>query len=409
MGSKSKFALLRYLDNGRIDGTFARFRPRWALRGGLADLAFTQDGKIVALGGSPSGDFLVARYTSRGRLDPSFGGRGFAKTDFGHTEVPSALATQPDGRIVVAGFSADMIPGDSGSISSIAIARYSPDGSLDSSFGVGGRTTTTFHGFTEARAIQIENDGSIIVAGTHDANPIYGRNDLLIAKYSSGGSLDSNFGQGGVITVPFPPSGSTQNAISGIDFLPDGRLAAVGDALIGGGHMGRDRVVIMRRLPDGGPDPTLGSDGASVFGSLGLLFATAAEPDGSELAGSAWFFRRNEDMGLAVSRFSPSGGFDRRFGRRGTSLVHFRGARVAAGAIAPDSGGRVLIAGSYRVRGDGGRRLLLVRLKSNGKLDRSFEGHPRGKRERPLAHNDPFSVPSDDLPAPPRRLDSLIP
>src|SRR5205085_6356209 len=107
------------------------------------------------------GTFALARYNSDGTLDATFGSGGKVTTVFGtNGAVALALALQPDGKIVAAGVTAS-------STSNFALARYNTNGTLDTSFGSGGKVTTNFSGGNDyARGVAIQADGKIVVAGS---------------------------------------------------------------------------------------------------------------------------------------------------------------------------------------------------------------------------------------------------
>ena len=144
-------------------------------------LALQPDGKIVVAGYSDvsgSLDFALARYLSNGTLDPSFSGDGKVLTNFGTSDdVAYALALQPDGKIVVAGYS-----NASGSLD-FALARYLSNGTLDPSFSGDGKVLTNFGGgnsdWASALAIQ-PRDGRLVVAGYSDAS---GSHAFALARY----------------------------------------------------------------------------------------------------------------------------------------------------------------------------------------------------------------------------------
>ncbi len=137
-------------------------------------VAIQTDGRIVAAGRSGSGDFALARYNVDGSLDPTFGSSGMVMTDFGGSDAASAVAIQPDGRIVTAGRSGS---GD------FALARYNADGSLDPSFGSGGKVTTDFGGFDLALGVALQSDGKIVAAGQGGSSF-----DFALARYNADGS-----------------------------------------------------------------------------------------------------------------------------------------------------------------------------------------------------------------------------
>src|SRR5205823_3136702 len=110
-----------------------------------------------------SNDFALARYNADGSLDNDFGNGGKVITGFSgaFSSAATALALQSDGKIVVAGDSRANGSRD------FALARYNPDGSLDSGFGNGGKVITDFNNGSDdsARAIVLQADGKIVVGG----------------------------------------------------------------------------------------------------------------------------------------------------------------------------------------------------------------------------------------------------
>src|SRR5947209_18146229 len=170
---------------GDLDATFGtggRVLTDFGGGAGARALALQADGRIVVAGRSRvavGDDFALARYNPNGSLDPSFGSGGRVLTDFGVDDEASALALQSDGKIVVAGFS-DVVG------FGFALARYNPDGSLDPSFGSGGRVLTG--GVALARGLVLQADGRIVVAGVSAG--FAGDSDFALARFNPDGSLD---------------------------------------------------------------------------------------------------------------------------------------------------------------------------------------------------------------------------
>src|SRR5438876_1187397 len=156
-----------------------------------------------------------------GDLDPSFGTGGRVLTDFGGGDGARALALQADGRIVVAGSSSA-----GGFGSGFALARYNPDGSLDPSFR-GGRVVTSFADRDEASALALQADGKIVVAGFSDAG---GRQDFALARYNPDGGLDLSFGSGGRVLTDF---GGDDEAAA-LALQADGKIVVAGFSDAGG-------------------------------------------------------------------------------------------------------------------------------------------------------------------------------
>jgi uncharacterized delta-60 repeat protein len=105
-----------------------------------------------------------------GDLDPTYGDGGRATTSFGGQEMVQALAIQSDGKLVAGGEQGGVLEQPIGRAYpyavNFALARYEDDGSLDPTFGDGGRVVTRFPGVrAELRALAIQPDGAVVVAG----------------------------------------------------------------------------------------------------------------------------------------------------------------------------------------------------------------------------------------------------
>lgn len=269
------FALARYLPDGTLDPTFGNnglvltdFTN--GSKDNISALALDADGRIVA-GGCRGGveacefdrfsDFALARYLPNGSLDTSFDGDGKVTTDFpsGREDAVLGLAIQAsDGKIVAGGFSR-VGPGNG---LAFAIARYLPDGSLDTAFDTDGRVTTEF-GFApnnQANSLIVQPDGMIVAAGRSTLGGDFSDpTALALAQYRPDGSLDNGFGSGGKVLTCLSPAGDAVTC--------DGSLATVA----------RARAVVLQR------------DGKLVVAGL---FASAA--------------RSREKFDFLVARYNPS-------------------------------------------------------------------------------------------------------
>ncbi|MFH0340558.1 MAG: delta-60 repeat domain-containing protein [Chromatiales bacterium] len=193
------FALARYNLSGSSDTIFSNngiVTTNFGVNRDSFDDAFTvaiqNNGRIVAAGKSDAGgsfDFALARYEEDGDLDPTFGVGGKVITDFGtlvdNLDEAFALAIQSDGKILVTGRSKEQI--QLGGDSSAVLARYETNGDLDPAFGINGRVRTNFGAFDRAKAIAIQPDAKIVVAGdsNDNANP-----EFVVERYNSDGSRD---------------------------------------------------------------------------------------------------------------------------------------------------------------------------------------------------------------------------
>ena len=180
----------------------------------IRDLTLQPDGKIIAVGTTDfinlRGDFAVARFNPDGQLDTSFDGDGKVTTDFGggHDEA-RAVALQTDGRFVAGGY-ATVGGGQS------ALARYNSDGALDATFSSDGKLTTDGLPFGYFDIVIQPNNK--IIAGTTMAN------NFAVVRYNPNGMLDPTFDFDGIAQTAF----SGQSVVNALLLQPDGKLVAGG-------------------------------------------------------------------------------------------------------------------------------------------------------------------------------------
>ncbi len=216
-GADSNLAIARYNNDGTLDTTFAsdgRFiGPVEAVATGTMD---HQDDSIIFAGsvqGPVDSDFAQFKINPDTTLNGSFGTNGEATDGFTNSQVDagSAMAQQSDGKLVVAGSTQD-----SNGNELIALTRYKTNGSLDTSFGIGGRATLSVTGSDEARGVAITSTGQILVAfvGSSQSDK-----DLGIARFNSDGSVDTSFGTGGATVISTP---GVDNQVAAIALSPLG-------------------------------------------------------------------------------------------------------------------------------------------------------------------------------------------
>jgi uncharacterized delta-60 repeat protein len=184
---------------GELDPTFSDDGKQTAdFPGGeLAfDVAVQADGKIVAVGDA-DGAFGVARYNADGTLDTGSSDDGMQTIAFADDAEANAVVIQPDGKIVVVGFTA-YYDGDALGPADIALARFNADGTLDTSFSDDRRQITDFGGneYCLCFDVALQPDGKIVVAGIGDW-------DFALARYNADGTLDTSFSGDGKQTTGF--------------------------------------------------------------------------------------------------------------------------------------------------------------------------------------------------------------
>ena len=372
VGGGWRFALARYTTRGRLDPSFGRGGGILTALGSssyASALAIQRDGKLVAAGrtyvGGLDQDFAVARYTPRGRLDTTFGRAGVVQTSFSArpktSDEASAVALQRDGKVVVAGLTGRILSG----FYRFALARYTARGTLETSFGRGGKVLTRFGSNGIALAVAIQRDGRIVAAG-------YGRSSFALARYTARGRLDRSFGQGGTIVTKLGPS-SIANAVA---IQPDGKLVAVGVANFSDFGLARytARGALDQSFGDGGKVVTnigLTGPGEERHPSEDRALAVAIQRDGKlVVAGSSDALAIEGEKGccvqdFALARYTPDGDLDPSFGDAGIVLTHFAGISYAEGVVI-QADGKIVAAGG------GAGSFVLARYTATGKLDPTF-------------------------------------
>lgn len=220
----SDFALIRYASNSELDSTFGKngqLTTSLSYRDYGYGIALQPDGKILVAG--TSGDFALARYYPDGSLDNSFDGDGKAVTSFfPSSSYAQSVLVQPDGKILVGGFTLIKDNSINDYLYDFALVRYKPDGGLDASFGDKGKVVTDF-GSNDDRAygMALQSDGRIILSG-------WSGNAIALVRYNQDGSLDDSFVGSSSNAVYYPQIGNTVILNGGIN-LHDSELDAMDD------------------------------------------------------------------------------------------------------------------------------------------------------------------------------------
>ncbi len=341
--SSGDFALARYNTNGSLDTTFGSAGKVTTDFAGDQDgalaIALQPDEKIVVVGGAFSGlhtDFAVARYNVNGTLDATFGNGGKVTTDFsGSDDVAFGVAIQSDGKIVVAGGASAVVAGAVNT--DFGLARYNADGTLDTGFGNGGKVTTDFSGsFDQAHALAIQLDGKIVLAGRSRTQTSTGSNDdFALARYNTNGSLDTSFGTGGKVTTDFTGIPGFDEALA-LAIQLDGNVVAVGVAITSSSE-----IALARYDTNGVLDSAFGSGGKVITG-FPAANATAIQLDGKIVVAGAASSSTGDDF--VLGRYNRNGTLDSSFGTAGRVTTDFFRSDAAFG-LAIQRDGKIVAAG----------------------------------------------------------------
>jgi len=346
-------ALVRYNANGKLDQTFGSGgRVTTALDAGgdgVAAIVLQTDGKIVTAGSiihdNSTLGFVVGRFNSNGSLDSTFGSNGSVETTFGDPAAEgNDVVLQTDGKIVVVGFTG---AGSYSALNDFALARYNSDGTLDQSFGQGGKLTTHFPGNTNTGSVAncaiLQADGKLIVAGTYvnEGTP----NTFALARYNPDGSLDSSFGNAGLVTTKI---GAGAALAFGIILQPDGRIVLSGYSAT----TEDEDFTLACYQTNGTLDSTFGNGGVTTTnfssGSSDIAYAIAVQRDGKIVTAGKTGDYPLEDF--ALTRYTSTGQLDQTFGAGGIVTTDISPIDLGY-ALTIQRDGRIVLAGAVIGRG----------------------------------------------------------
>jgi uncharacterized delta-60 repeat protein len=374
------FVLARYNADGSLDTSFGGAGTGYVTTdfGSVNDDAYAMavqpDGKIVLAGHTrtPLGayDFAAARYNADGSLDTSFGTGGKFVADFGGAfDQATAVAVLPDGRVLLAGTATF------DDYARFAMVRLTADGALDASFGAGGMVHTSFGDgqYAEAAALAVQPDGRIVLAGySFDYVGAYA-GDTAVARYHADGTLDASFGGGdGMLTIDL---GGTDDSARALALLADGRIM-VGGYSDGGAGGGVD-FTVARLTPSGAVDATFGAGGTvrtDFAAGSDQSYAMAVQPDGKLVLAGHALGADGTGLDFALVRYTADGALDAEFGVGGRLTIDF-GADDTAPALALGADGSIVVAGS-RYDPVAGGDIALARLVAPNEMPVAVVGGP---------------------------------
>lgn len=346
-------------------------------------MAVQNDGKIVVaatvLTSSSGSDYLVLRYNADGSLDPSFGdpdavnpplrlGYALAAITTGN-DYAKSVVLQSDGKILIAG--------SANGTQEMAAARFSIDGTLDASFGIGGIGRVSFgrNLSAEANNAAQQSDGKLLLLGR--AN-----NQISFARLNPNGSLDSNFGSGGKLSVN--ASGAKGGTGNGLGLALQRVPAVTGEERIVAAGWSKTSSnansdwTLMRLRPDGSTDTSFGIGGIvkTAFSGFGDV-ASRVKMDSSSRLVAIGSTNTNSTCGLyvqdgAVVRYTQDGNLDGSFSGGRQIIDVYGGMDLFGAGLSFQADGKILIFGSAHSSDDTVIQLALIRFNVDGTRDASF-------------------------------------
>lgn len=280
---------------------------------------------------------------AEGGPNPDFGTGGMVTTEFvsGGCGYAYDATIQSDGKIVVVG---DADANCARNVTSFAIARYNADGTLDDTFGSGGKVMTSF-GQTDANAdaVVIQDDGKIVVAGSTST---WGNNfNFVVARYNSDGTLDDTFGNGGIVLTSSVGPNTFKLMARDVALQPDGKIVVTGNAT---GVDANGVLGLARYNTDGTLDDTFGTGGVTApdFGAGMDPHSIALQSDGALVVAGLRFPPGGSNS--FVGRFNPDGSKDLSFGTGGgVSTDMAAGNNDYFNSVFLQADGRILAVGNF--------------------------------------------------------------
>ncbi len=269
----TEMAVVRLTTTGAVDGTewdYGRFDARAVTR----DAALTSDGKIVLAGelqpDEKPREIALTRFESDGKLDKTFGGTGKVTFASDASEEVADVLVQPDGKVVVTGSRSK-----SGLFEGV-VTRVDRDGKPDASWGREAQAFVDFESQSYATAAALQPDGKVVVVGL-DAAEV----DIAAARFRPDGSLDPSFGSGGRSTVP----GGFIEVAQAVALQSDGRIVMAGQSTAGTPvvRLLADPPPAGAETPAGGPGPAGPAKVVRCAGKRATIVGTAR---GETLRGS---------------------------------------------------------------------------------------------------------------------------
>lgn len=312
-------SLVRHLRDGGLDTTFGTGGKVLTAVGTVGNatataIAVQPDGRILVAGyadlGATGLDMVVLRYLPTGSPDTTFGTNGRVTLDFaGSGDRAFALLVQADGKIVIGG---DANLGSTASGLDFALARLNANGTLDAGFGTGGKVTTAIKsnaGGETIRALAVQT-----VAGVDRLLAVGGDGDFIAARYTTAGALDAGFGTAGKINGLF---NATIGHAAAVTLLPDGRAVLAGQI--------NHQFAAVRLTTSGALDTTFGvfNDGRwqlNVVNNWNEATAVVRQADGQLVFGGWAYSGAGSSGDFAAVRISADGVIDTGFANAGVLI-----------------------------------------------------------------------------------------
>ena len=367
LGLSLVFSQLQAQQSGELDATFGvngiRTFDQKSFES-IVDFAVQPDGKIVATGFTEDdgeSKMIVLRYLPNGTLDGNF--VGLEASFLPSTNIAQAIALQPDGKILIAGYATNA-QAPTVYNEELVVLRLNSNGIPDNSFGTNGATILNLGINERPVSIRVTTNGKILVAGNAFANTT---SSFFATRLNSNGSIDNSFGVNGLNVVYI--SNGLWNYCQEMELQPDGKILLAGEVKAFNGN----NFALIRLNPDGGYDPTFSGDGKTTLnvsstddGAQAMLLT----PDGKILLGG-YALDADGKTEIALARFNADGSLDDSFGNAGKVLAQMGTDYGSVADLCATAMGNIIVTGTAK-RYPSYFDFFLAKYKSDGSPDQSF-------------------------------------
>jgi uncharacterized delta-60 repeat protein len=342
LASFKGLSMTRYLHNGEMDNEFGDYgvihRVTADLEGEANSVVILKDDKIIVTGYSISPstnneEITLIRFTENGKVDNSFGNRGFIVTEVSNEkDEAESVAIQRDGKIVVVG-STDHKP-----TTDIVLIRYNENGSIDYSFGINGIVITDINSSLDiGKSVVIQSDGKIVVSGfTHIINKFF----MTLLRYESNGDLDPTFGEIGIVVTEINGRRGKMDMV----IQNDGKIVLVGPSEVESSH----HFTVLRFNTNGSLDKSFGRNGVTktIIGNYSEAESVDLDLNGNivvagttELGNEQFVVAMYNQQGVLVYDFGLDGIVKTSFIKNSVDRAH---------SVVIDNDGNIIVAGETK-------------------------------------------------------------
>lgn len=341
--------LMRFNNDGTLDNKFLDRSSKTGKRAGVISINFgyqsaafglarQADGKLIIVGFTTDANNVdngfIQRYNPDGSLDGSFGQTGTIISNFQGQAQLYGVAVQPDGAIVVTGWAIN------NNLTNALVARYTSTGQLDTTFNSTGYVTTLLGGvYTKARAVQIQDDGSIVIAGQAQ---IDNNQQIFVARYESDGTLDTTFN---ATTGTSPLSDCLTSAAFGLALQADQKIIVTGSINPYELGFNNKNYTIIRLNTDLTLDQTFNPNDTPgyIISEVGLQANDAIVQENGQIVTCGFNYSNNHIV--IVIRYNDDGSIDPTF----NFVINEITSNTIANALTLQFDGKILVSGTVGI------------------------------------------------------------